>query len=153
MSEAIIHDTLIFERRYAASAARVFEAYVDVGLRTRWSAPTPTSAIVYSETDFRVGGRDVYRCGAKDDLRYLANTHYCDIQANRRIVYSESVSAEGEMLSVSLNTWSLTPEGVKTHLVVTVQLVAFGGKDMIQGTRFGTNAALDHLGELITVSA
>lgn len=146
---SIVHETLVFERRYPASPSRVFQAYADEAIRARWSAPTPTTAIVYESTDFRVGGHDIYRCGAIDDLRYLARAYYCDVERDRRIVFAEAVTTEGETLSVSLNTWDIIPDGSGTRLVVTVQLAAYGGKDMLEGTRFGTNAALDNLGSLV----
>ena len=85
------HGTIVFERIFAAPAPRVFAALSDPVARARWSAPSDTAVLIYDEADFRAGGRDIFRCGAKNDPRYRGETHYCDIVPNRRIVYTETV--------------------------------------------------------------
>ena len=85
------------------------------------------------------------RCGARDDLRYSVTARYEDIVQNSRIVFVETVSTEGKLLSVSLITWELSPVENGTRVVVTDQLTALDGADMASGTRFGMNAALDNL--------
>jgi hypothetical protein len=37
------------------------------------------------------------------------------------------------------------PMGLQTRLTLTVQVAASEGSDMIEGTKFGHNAALDNL--------
>lgn len=145
-----VHETLTFERSYPVPVARVFAAYADVEMRARWGVPSDTAAIVYSASDFRVDGRDEFRCGGKSDLPFLGCVRYEDIVENERIVYVESVSEGDRLLSVSLVTWELTPDDTSTKLLVTDQLVALDGADMVSGTRMGTNAALDNLARELT---
>ena len=58
---------------------------------------------------------------------------------------TETVDADGERLSASLNSLEFGAEGNRTRLTLTVQVVAFGGRDMIEGTKFGYDASLDDL--------
>lgn len=141
----IHHATLVFERIYDASPARVFAAYADVDARAAWGAPSDTAAIVYTHAEFRVGGRDAYRCGGRDDLRYAGEVAYVDIIPDRRIVFSETIRADHALLSAALITWELDADGAGTRLLVTDQVASMVGDEMVIGTRQGTTAALDHL--------
>ena len=60
---SVTHGTIVVERVYPATPDRVFGAYADVAARSTWGVPSTDDALVYSESDFRVGGRDLYRCG------------------------------------------------------------------------------------------
>jgi uncharacterized protein YndB with AHSA1/START domain len=142
---SVAHETLVFERRARASPEAVFAAYVDVGVRARWSAPSPTAAVVYSAADFRVDGVDSFRCGSADDLRFAGVVRYLDIIDGQRIVYSEVITSSGTRLSVSLVTWEFCPEGSGTRLVVTDQVTSFVGQGMIDGSRSGMSGAIDNL--------
>src|SRR5579871_3037130 len=64
-SNAVIHAKLVFKRACAAPVKTVFAAFADPAERERWGAPSENAAFFYEETDFRAGGRDVFRCGAK----------------------------------------------------------------------------------------
>lgn len=139
------HDTIVLERLYAASPARVFEAFADPEARMRWGAPSKDTGLVYDETDFRVGGTDISRCGPRKNLIYRVETRYWDIVADTRIVTSEVVSQGANRLSFSLITIALEAAEGGTKLTLTDQIAAFGGKSMIDGSRAGFNAALDNL--------
>ncbi len=142
---AVVHDTFVLERVFPASPSRVFAAYADVDARTQWGTPSAAERIVYSASDFRVGGCDAYRCGPKDDLKYTASVQYHDIVADQRIVYAESVRGPEGLLCVSLVTWLLHPTDGGCRLVLTDQLVSMVGTRMVEGSKHGTNAALDNL--------
>lgn len=143
--ERTTHETLVFERRFRAGPEAVFAAYADVELRARWSAPSPTAAVVYTSADFRVDGEDRFRCGSADDLRFTGVVRYLDIVGGRRIVYSEVISSADARLAASLVTWDVHPAAEGARLVVTDQIVCFVGGGMIDGSREGMSAALDHL--------
>ena len=87
----IAHTTMVMERTYNAERARVFRAWADVDVRTRWSAPAAHMSIIYEAADFRVGGRDVSRCIEPGTADYVANVYYHDIRDNQRIVFAEDV--------------------------------------------------------------
>jgi hypothetical protein len=60
-------------------------------------------------------------------------------------VSSETIDVDGKRLSASLTTVQFVSEGPQTHLKLTVQVAAFEGQDMVEGTKFGHNAALGNL--------
>ena len=142
---SVTHATIVLERVYDASPARVFQALADPQARARWGTPSKNVDLVYDKTDFRVGGLDVSRCGPRGSLIYRVETRYVDIEPEQRIVSTEFVGEGWDRLSVSLITVELQPVGASTRLVLTDQIAAFGGKDMIAGSRAGFNAALDNL--------
>ncbi|MEZ4222013.1 MAG: SRPBCC domain-containing protein [Polyangiaceae bacterium] len=142
-----LHETLVFERQFGSPPEAVFAAYADVDLRSRWSAPSPTAAVVYGSADFRIDGEDRFRCGGRHDLQFTGVVRYLDIVEAQRIVYSEVISSSDARLSVSLVTWDLRRDGEGTHLLVTDHVASFVGADMIDGSRAGMNAALDNLVE------
>lgn len=146
---SIEHETFVLERRYEAVPERVFAAWADPAARERWAAPSPDQAIEHSEADFRVGGRDVSRCGAVGDLRYTVETRYLDIVPDRRIVFAEVVECGDARLSVALITVEFAPEDGVTRLRLTNQIASLSGADMIAGSRSGLAAALDNLADYL----
>ena len=145
MSPTTLHVTLVFDREIPAPVEDVFAAFADPVTRTEWGAPSDTAVVIYDEADFREGGQDRFRCGAKSNPNIHGTTRYLDIVSNRRVVSSETIVVEGKRLCVSLTTLELTPDGGKTRLKSTTQLASFIGEDMVKGHETGTNASLDNL--------
>jgi uncharacterized protein YndB with AHSA1/START domain len=143
------HATIVFERMFDAPAQRVFAALSDPVARARWGAPSDTVVMIYDEADFRVGGRDIFRCGAKNDPQYRGETHYRNIVPNRRIISTETVDELDTRLSVALTTIELEADGERTKLKLTVQLTALGDPRMIDGTKEGYTGALDNLARFL----
>jgi uncharacterized protein YndB with AHSA1/START domain len=140
-----VHATLIFERTIPATADRVFAAYTDLAERMKWGAPSEGTALIYDQSNFVEGGRDVFRCGPKSNPNIEGTTRYLDILTNRRIVSSETIAMDGHRLCASLSTFELRPDGDETFLKSTIQVASFVGEDMIRGHEDGTNASLDNL--------
>lgn len=141
----IVHATLVMERAYNASPARVFAAWESAEARARWSAPTPDVVIKYEEADFREGGRDVVRCIEPGSADYVAQVHYLDIRRDRRIVFAEAVSNGPTRVSTALISVELAPAGAGTRLLLTIQLASFDGSGMETGYQHGWSSALDNL--------
>lgn len=141
----VVHDTFVIERVFQANPQRLFAAYADVEIRARWGVPSDDEQIVYSESNFHVGGNDVYRCGPKGDLKYTGHVRYEHIVRDQRIIFVERVSLGDSQLCVSLVTWELVPKPGGTLLVLTDQIASLVGKDMVEGAKRGTSAALDNL--------
>ncbi|HEY8053012.1 MAG TPA: SRPBCC domain-containing protein [Steroidobacteraceae bacterium] len=129
----------------AASPQAVFAAFADPVARARWGTPSETAVLIYDAADFREGGQDRFRCGSRSNPNIHGVTHYLDIVPDSRVVSSETIVVNGKRLCVSLTTLELTPEGAKTRLKNTTQLVSFIGEDMVKGYTSGTNASLDNL--------
>lgn len=142
---ALAHGTMVKERTYNASPARVFNAWRDIEARTRWSAPTPADKIVYEAQDFREGGLDISHCGRDGELDYTARVTYLSIEANSLIVFTETVSYRGERKSHAQISVELSPAGAGTRLLLTMQIASFDGPSMIAGYDEGWTAALDNL--------
>ena len=122
-----------------------FAAFADPVTRAAWGTPSDTAAFFYEEVDFRVGGRDAFRCGDKANPQYRGVTTYLDIATNGRIVSSEVADLARARLLISLSTAAFAPASEGTKLVVTVQATALVGDDMIRGAEFGHRASLDNI--------
>src|ERR1700721_486156 len=97
------HSTFTLERSFPATPERVFSAFSDPAKKIRWFAGGPTRDVLRFDIDFRVGGRDSirYRTSLDSPLKgaILSNeTHYLEIQPNRRIViaYAMGIETAGE---------------------------------------------------------
>lgn len=141
----IAHATIVMERTYAASPARVFAAWADVEARKRWSAPADNIRIDYEAADFHEGGKDVSRCIEPGNADYVATVSYLDIRKDQRIVFAEDVVHGSTRVSAALISVELTPKGADTHLALTMQIASFDGAGMEAGYQFGWSAALDNL--------
>jgi uncharacterized protein YndB with AHSA1/START domain len=138
------HATIQLQESYSAAPERVFAEFADPAARARWSAPS-NDALIYDEADFRIGGRDVFRCGPKGDPKFRGETQYLDIVPNERVVSSETVEMGGRRLAVALTTLTFEPAADGTRLTVTLQIVSFVGSDMIRGYESGNKSALRNL--------
>jgi uncharacterized protein YndB with AHSA1/START domain len=138
-------ETVVLERSYRATPARIFAAWHDVEARKRWSVPSPDVAIVYDKADFRVGGFDDSRCGTPGDMRFRAVVLYLEITQDRRIIFAEHVTEGGVARAASLITVDLTPNGNETQLTLTMQISSIDGPDMLQGYRDGWTPTLENL--------
>jgi uncharacterized protein YndB with AHSA1/START domain len=140
------HATIQLQHSYSAPPERVFSEFADPVARARWSAPS-NDVLIYDEADFRIGGKDIFRCGPKGDPKFRGETHYLDIVPNARVVSSETVDMGGQRLAVALTTLGFEPTENGTNLTVTVQMVSFVGPDMIHGYESGNKGALKGLSQ------
>ncbi len=140
-----VHDTLVFERRFACTLGALYQAFADPVARARWGVPSPTAVIIFDEADFSVGGRDRSRCGPRENPHFNVDAVYLDIRPGARIVYAERVADGDTPLSGALHTLEFAADGDGAVLRATVQIAAYGGADMAQGVRQGFGAALDNL--------
>ena len=138
------HATIILERFFSETPARVFAEFADPVARAKWSAPSGDE-LVYDETDFRVGGRDIFRCGPKGDLRFRAETRYLIVEPDQCVVSSETMESEGHNVAVSLNTLELEPVTEGVTLRLTIQIASSVGESMIKGYESGNRSALEGL--------
>lgn len=139
------HATIVIERSYNASPARLFGAFADPAARMRWGVPSSHVELVYDAADFRVGGLDLGRCGPHGKLIYHVETRYHDIIPDQRIVYTEVVCQDRFPLSFALITVEFEAAATGSTLTVTDQVVSYGGESMVDGHRAGLEGALDNL--------
>ncbi|MGH9481313.1 MAG: SRPBCC domain-containing protein [Terriglobales bacterium] len=144
MGEKPHHATINLERSYPAPVGRVFAAFADPVTRAKWSAP-PNDALIYDEANFCEGGRDVFRCGPANDLKFRGETTYLVIVPNQCVISAETVVTAGKRLAVALNSLGFDESGAGTTLKLTVQLVSFAGPGVVEAYQSGNRSALEGL--------
>jgi uncharacterized protein YndB with AHSA1/START domain len=145
-NDKLQHATIMLQHSYSASTERVFSEFANPVARASWSVPSKDE-LIYDEADFKIGGKDVFRCGPKGDLKFRGETRYLEIVPNARVVSSETIDVNGQKLAVALTTLDFEPTEHGTNLTVTVQLVSFVGPDMIHSFESGNRSALTNLSE------
>ena len=140
----IHHATLVFEHHYDAPPSRVFAEFADPGVRAKWSASSEDE-LIYDETSFEVGGRDVFRCGPKGDLKFRGETTYHLIAPDSCVISGESLQTDGQQLAVSLNTLELQKSAGGTNLKLTIQIASSVGEAIVAGFEAGNRGALENL--------
>ena len=142
----IRHETLVFERDFNATPARLFRAYTDPREREAWSAPTPETVVVIDESDVRTGGRETGRCGSADNLSWTMKVVYHRVTSDRQITFTEELWDGDEVLTVALITFDFEKRGeAGTRLTLTDQITSFVGEGGISGPRDGYAKALANL--------
>ncbi len=142
---SIARNTLVLERTYEATPEQVFRAWEDVEARSRWSKPWPEMDLVYDRHDFRVGGRDAYRCGLDGDFNWAAEVQYLDIVPGKRLVYSERMAEEGKPQSVALIAVEFFQKGKETLQTVSIDMLTLDGSTMFEGYAASWEPVLDNI--------
>jgi len=143
MDHHVTHATFSLERSYPAPPARVFAAWADPAAKARWFTPGPGAG---HQLDFRVGGREVATGGPEGGPLMTFETLYRDIVPEQRIVYTSTLSAGADLMTVSLTTVEFTPgEGGGTRLVLTEQGAFLDGQEQPAWREQGTADQLEAL--------
>jgi len=142
------HETLILKQSIRAALPRVWNAFADVDQRAAWGVPAG-EAQIYDVADFRVGGREQYKCGPPGNLEFYGFVDYAHIIPQSIIVHSDTVTAGGKTLATALLTWEFESDGEYTKIQLTDQVTSLVGIGMINGHRNGHTKALDQLRELL----
>ena len=143
MDRNVTHATFTLERSYPAPPARVFAAWADPAAKARWFTPGPGAG---HQLDFRVGGREVATGGPEGGPLMTFETLYRDIVPEQRIVYTSTLSAGADLMTVSLTTVEFTPaEDGSTRLILTEQGAYLDGQEQPGWREQGTADQLDGL--------
>lgn len=139
------HTSFIIERRFKASAARVFAAWADPATKQRWNDCHAEMGATEFSMDFRPGGLEIYRSKLDDGTPLAVDKVFLDIVANTRIVFAYSMTMGGKALSASLVTaeFADTPSG--STLKLTEQVAYLDGHHDLEQRRLGTEEGLDRL--------
>lgn len=140
----ITHDTLTFAQPVRACSSVVWAAFADSKQRAIWGVPVG-EAQMYDESNFRVGGRDRYRCGPPQTLEFQGVVDYVHIIPESLIVHTDTVTIGDRTLTVALLTWEFEGAGDTTVTRLTDQVTSFVGTDTIDGHRTGHTKALEQL--------
>ena len=137
------HGTFTITRTYPVPPGRVFAAWSSQEAKARWFGTPGSSAY---ELDFRVGGTESNRGGPPGGPVYAYEATYRDIVADERIVYGYQMTADDELISVSVTTVEFSPVPSGTTLTFTEQGVFLDGADTPAIREKGTGEFLDALG-------
>ena len=146
MDHNVTHATFTLERSYPVPPARVFAAWAEPAAKASWFTPGPGFG---HELDFRIGGREVASGGPEGGPVMTFESFYREIVAPERIVYTSTMSADADVITVSLTTVEFKPAADGTQLVLTEQGAFLDGREQPAWREQGTADQLQALaGEL-----
>lgn len=132
----------------AASPARVFTAFADASLVSRWLTPSPDVGLRVIQLDFRVGGAFRFAYDMPGGATMFVNGVYRAIEPPSTIVFSWNIEPPDEHAGVRSEVRvTFTPRGTGTDLLIRhAQLSLPGARDRHEA---GWRGALDHLVALL----
>ena len=137
---------LQFARTLTAPVDRVYLALTTPQDRMAWGPPDTASVVlIEGQPAPTPGGREMSRCGPRDNPYVDVATDWIVMEAPSRLIYAETLSAEGEVLGTSLATFELDAADAGTDMRVTVQIVNFSGDEMMSEFEGGWSHALENL--------
>jgi uncharacterized protein YndB with AHSA1/START domain len=139
----VSHDTFVIERHFAAAPARVFSAWADVELKSRWFGGGAGWNLEAREFDFRPGGHELLRGRWQSGMVTEFRARFADIVPDRRIVYTYEMRLDGKRISISLATVEIEPDGSGTRMSVTEQGAFLDGYDDAGSRQRGTASLMD----------
>ncbi|KQV92373.1 SRPBCC family protein [Pelomonas sp. Root1237] len=139
------HTSFVLERRFKASATRVFAAWADPATKQRWSDCHAEMNATEFSMDFRPGGQEIYRSALPDGTQLAVDKVFLDIVPQARIVFAYSMAADGRALSASLVTVEFSNSPAGSTLKLTEQLAYLDGHQDLEQRRRGTEEGLDRL--------
>jgi uncharacterized protein YndB with AHSA1/START domain len=144
-TRSVVHDTLVIERVFAASSARVFAAWSRASIRKTWMVPNEEWETVEFTEDFRIGGREFMRFGPKSNPHLRAETLYLNIVEDQRIIMAGTMFVSDVPISCSMATLELLASAASTHMIYTEQAAFLDGRDQPGSRRQGWKINLDQL--------
>jgi uncharacterized protein YndB with AHSA1/START domain len=139
-------------RRLAAPPTKVFAAFADPSLVSRWLTPSPEVALSVLQFEFRVGGVYRFAYHVPDGRTMFVNGVYRTIEPPSTLVFSWNIEPPDQHAGVrSEVAVTLVPDGAGTHLLIRhTQLTPPGAAERHAQ---GWQGAVDQLVELLTGAA
>jgi len=108
---------VVVSHHYAASAERVFDAFLNVEIARRFLFATATGEMIAAEVDPRVGGRFTFTDRRPDmgDVSHVGE--YLEIARPHRLAFTFGVPKFSDQVSVV--TIDIRPDGEGCHLTLT----------------------------------
>jgi uncharacterized protein YndB with AHSA1/START domain len=122
------HTVAEVRHRFAAAPARVFAAFADGALVSRWLTPAPEVRLEVLSFDFRVGGRYRFAYHVPGTATMLVNGVYRVIEPPTTIVFTWNIEPPDEHAGLhSEVSVALTPDGSGTRIVIRHALLTQAG--------------------------
>jgi len=132
--------TVVVTHRYAAPPEKVFDAFLDVTIASRFLFATATGEMIAAEIEPRVGGHYAFTERRPDmgEVRHVGE--YLEIDRPRRLVFTFGVPQfDPRMTTVTIE---IRPDGEGCALTLTNEGVV---PDYADGNRDGWSGILDGL--------
>ena len=150
MTAPAVHDRFTIDRTYPHAPAKVFAAFASEEAKGRWfGAPPEQWDLVERTFDFSVGGIETIEANWKSGRNSRMDAVYHDIVPGRRIVYSYRMTIDGVVISVSMTSIELSPEGSGTRLILTEHGIFLDGYEDKGSREHGVGWQMDRLGETL----
>lgn len=142
--------TMTLNRKVNATPARVFDAMTNAKARAIWAAPDADSVVqIVDQPDPAPGVREVSAVGPAENPYVTVHTDWIVMEAPKRLIYTETLLAEGETLAVTLAVAELSAQGDGTQLDLHLDLASFVGEEMRGEIESGNRHAIDSLVKLV----
>ena len=142
---SVTHATFVLEHVYPVPPPRVFDAWADPAVKTRWFTDALDPAAAPMRMDFRVGGTEHAVSRADGGAVVVYEGVYRDIIPGERIVVTNWIEVDRQRISVSQFTTEFQANGNGTRLVVTEQGAYLDGHDSPDSRAIGIRTQLDAL--------
>lgn len=142
---SVTHATFVLEHAYPVPPARVFDAWADPAVKTRWFTGALDPAAAPMKVDFRVGGTEQTVSRTDGGSVIVYEGLFRDIVFGERIVVANWIDVDGQRISVSQFTAEFRAEGNGARLVVTEQGAYLDGHDSPDSRAIGIRTQLQAL--------
>lgn len=115
-------------RHLSATPQRVFAAFAQPHLVSRWLTPSPDISLTLLQFDFREGGAYRFAYGLPDGQTVIVGGSYRTIEPPSRIVFSWIIEPPDEHADIeSVVTVTIAPDGSGSELVIHHERLALPG--------------------------
>lgn len=143
----VTHGSFTIERRFKAKPERVFAAFSDKESKGRWFVGPNGWVELERSLDFRVDGLEIANGRFPDGKETRFRARFEEIVPDRRLVYSYRMQIGDWLISVSLATIEVAPDGAGTKMTFTEHATFLNGFDDpdAKGRREGSETLMNQL--------
>jgi uncharacterized protein YndB with AHSA1/START domain len=135
-------------RRLAAPPTKVFSAFSEASVVSRWLTPSPEVALTVLQFDFHIGGTYRFAYHVPDGETMFVNGVYRVIEPPSKIVFSWNIEPPDVHAGIrSEVTITLTRDGAGTELLIRHEQLTQAGAAARHGE--GWRGALDQLSAML----